>query len=217
MGFEATIADLARSGATVTMVEDERQGGSRVLILDDDRAVVRILRSMLEIEGSTDQIVWSVDAGDPIEPRRPQDRSFHGNIVQSILAYAEGRLGGPTVDLKTVDRIIAIGSDRMMAAIKAARHQALAPYLKAGHVGIGSINSAMQCMMKEVCGQCLQKHVDPVTGRESFVFSCFNQDQLLDEVDFKNLNDRLKTNSVLEKLANQWLDRLLAKTPLARV
>jgi hypothetical protein len=67
----------------------------------------------------------------------------------------------------------------------------------------------MQCMMKEVCAQCLCKHVDPETGEESFVFSCFNQDQPLDLVDFQNLNARLRSNTVQEKLANLWLDRLV--------
>jgi hypothetical protein len=65
--------------------------------------------------------------------------------------------------------------------------------------------------MKEVCAQCLQKHKDPVTGKETVVFSCFNQDQELDHVDWKNLNDRLKANSVLEKLTNAWVDRLLRR------
>ena len=69
----------------------------------------------------------------------------------------------------------------------------------------------MQCMMKQVCAQCLQRHVDPVTKKESFVFSCFNQDQPLDVVDFDNLRARLKQNTVLEKLTNLWLTRLLAK------
>jgi hypothetical protein len=64
-------------------------------------------------------------------------------------------------------------------------------------------------MMKEVCAQCLQRHTDPETGQESFVFSCFNQDQPLDRVDFQNLNSRLRANTVQEKLANLWLDRLL--------
>jgi hypothetical protein len=123
-------------------------------------------------------------------------------------AYAEGEFGEPLFDLREVDRLIAIGSDRMMAAVKLARHETLAPYFKAGHVGVGSINSPMQCMMKEVCAQCLQRHVDPETGAESFVFSCFNQDQLLDRVDFQNLNARLRANTVQEKQANLWLDKL---------
>jgi NADPH-dependent glutamate synthase beta subunit-like oxidoreductase/NAD(P)H-flavin reductase len=162
-----------------------------------------------EIEEATDQVIWSTDTGRDIEARRPQDAHFRGNIVQAMLSYAEGKLGEPMFDLKDVDRIVAIGSDRMMAAVKAARHGVLAEHLKKGHVGVGSINSPMQCMMKEVCAQCLCKHVDPETGAESFVFSCFNQDQPLDHVDFQNLNARLRANTVQEKLSNLWLDRLL--------
>ena len=87
----------------------------------------------------------------------------------------------------------------------------LKPFLKEDHVAIGSINSPMQCMMKEVCAQCLQRHVNPHTGEELFVFSCFNQDQHLDFVDFKNLNERLRANSIQEKLANIWLGRAFAR------
>jgi hypothetical protein len=68
----------------------------------------------------------------------------------------------------------------------------------------------MQCMMKEICAQCLQKHVDPVTGREFTVFSCSNQDQPQDSVDWKNLADRLRQNTVQEKLTGRWVERLLA-------
>jgi NADPH-dependent glutamate synthase beta subunit-like oxidoreductase/NAD(P)H-flavin reductase len=162
-----------------------------------------------EIEAGTDQVIWSVDAGDPIEPRRPQDRGFTGNIVQSMLTYAQT---SPEFSLHDVQRLIAIGSDGMMRAVKDARHGVLAPFLNADHVGIGSINSPMQCMMKQVCAQCLQRHVDPITGKESFIFSCFNQDQPLDSVDFTNLRARLRQNTVVEKMTNLWLTRLLAKS-----
>jgi len=99
----------------------------------------------------------------------------------------------------------------MMAAVKVARHPggALAPFLRKDHVGIASINSPMQCMMKEVCAQCLQRHVDPVSGKEEFIFSCYNQDQELDRVDFNNLQARLRQNSVQEKLSNLWFEHLL--------
>jgi NAD(P)H-flavin reductase len=163
-----------------------------------------------EIEAGTHQVIWSVDAGEAIAPRRSQDLAFVGNIVQSMLAYASGALGAPLIELRDAQRIIAIGSDGMMRAVKEARHGVLAPFLNPGHTGIGSINSPMQCMMKQVCAQCLQRHVDPVSGKESFVFSCFNQDQNLDEVDFVNLRARLRQNTVLEKLTNLWLTRLLA-------
>ena len=192
-----------------------------------------------EIEAGTDQVIWAVDAGEAIEPRRPQDRAFVGNIVQAMVAYAKRVIpsredgeespsqarGGSLADarddrwfdLKEVSRIIAIGSDGMMRAVKEARHAVLAPHLSPQHVGIGSINSPMQCMMKQVCAQCLQRHVDPKTGKESFIFSCFNQDQHLDEVDFINLRARLRQNTVLEKLTNLWLTRVLAKDQVAAI
>ena len=162
-----------------------------------------------DIEAATDQVIWASDMGDEIEPHRPQDHHFRGNIVEAMIAYAEGRLGEQKVALKDVSRIIAIGSDRMMNAVRLARHGALQPYLDPKHVGIGSINSPMQCMMKEVCAQCLQRHVDPETGKEEFIFSCYNQDQELDRVDFDNLQARLRQNSVQEKLSNLWFEHLL--------
>jgi NAD(P)H-flavin reductase len=162
-----------------------------------------------DIEAGTDQVIWSTDMGAAIAPGRPQDRHFRGNIVQAMMAYQNGELGERLVPLETVDRIIAIGSDRMMAAVKAARRGVLAPHLKPEHVGIASINSPMQCMMKEVCAQCLQKHVDPKTGKESIIFSCFNQDQDIDRVDFPNLAARLRQNTVQEKLSGMWFDHLL--------
>ncbi len=166
-----------------------------------------------DLERAADQVIWAVDSGERLEPRRPQDRAFVGNIVQAMQAYATGALDTQLFDLKTVDRIIAIGSDRMMKAVKDARHQSLKPYLKAEHCAVGSINSPMQCMMKEICAQCLQRHVDPRTGKESFVFSCFNQDQDLDRVDFAHLDMRLRANSVLEKQTDLYLVKLLKQRP----
>jgi NAD(P)H-flavin reductase len=162
-----------------------------------------------EIEAGTDQVIWSSDMGDAIQPHRSQDAHFRGNIVQAMVAYAEGRLGPQAVKLSEVTRIIAIGSDRMMNAVRLARHGVLQPHLNPNHIGIGSINSPMQCMMKDVCAQCLQRHVDPATGREEFIFSCYNQDQDLDRVDFNNLQARLRQNSVQEKLSNLWFEHLL--------
>ncbi len=162
-----------------------------------------------EIEKAADVVVWCCDEPATFKPGRPQDKTFHGNIVQAIVAYAEGKLGSIPIPTRDVDHIIAIGSDRMMAAIGAARHGILKPYLKPDHVAIGSINSPMQCMMKEICAQCLQQHVDPKTGAVSYVYSCFNQDQLLDNVSFAHLNERLKQNGLQEKLTSQWIDLCL--------
>jgi len=164
-----------------------------------------------EIEAAADQIIWSVDGGELPEARRPQDRAFRGNVVEAMRAFAQGELGEVKVPLGDCARIIAIGSDRMMQAVKNARHGLLVKHFRPNHVAIASINSPMQCMMKEICAQCLQRHIDPVTGKETIVFSCSNQDQPQDAVDWKNLADRLRQNTVQEKLTDRWVQRLLAR------
>jgi hypothetical protein len=150
-------------------------------------------------------------------PRRPQDRAMVGNVVQAMTAYANDQLGAQPVPYSDGERIIAIGSDRMMRAVKEARHGVLAGKLKPNHHAVASINSPMQCMMKEVCAQCLQKWIDPRTGKETVVFSCFNQDQPMDHVDFGNLAARLRLNTVQEKLTNLWLDKVLLDAKLPRI
>jgi hypothetical protein len=59
-------------------------------------------------------------------------------------------------------------------------------------------------MMKEICAQCLQLQRDPQTGTETVVFSCFNQDQEMDRVDFPALHRRLSQKGVQEKLNKLW-------------
>ena len=164
-----------------------------------------------EIEKAADVVVWCCDEPSSFKPNRPHDKIFHGNIVDAIAAYADGRLGNQALLTTHVDRIIAIGSDRMMAAVGAARHTVLKPYLKPGHIALGSINSPMQCMMKEICAQCLQQHTDPATGTVTYVYSCFNQDQPLDQVSFPFLNERLRQNALQEKLTSQWIGSCLSQ------
>ncbi len=185
-----------------------RRAGSKVLYFAGYRSAADRFK-VEEIEAAADTVVWCVDKGEALTPRRPQDKAFVGNIVQAMTAYAEGRLGETDIVLAGVDRIIAIGSDRMMQAVAQARHGILAPHLARGHQAIGSINSPMQCMMKEICAQCLQRHKDPLTGAELVVFTCANQDQPLDRVDWQGLQQRLGQNSVQEKLTRQWIDRSL--------
>jgi NADPH-dependent glutamate synthase beta subunit-like oxidoreductase/NAD(P)H-flavin reductase len=162
-----------------------------------------------EIEAAADEVVWCCDEAPGFQPTRAGDKAFVGNIVEAMAAYGSGALGAGAVRMQDADRLIAIGSDGMMAAVARARRTVLAPYLGKAHVAIGSINSPMQCMMKEICAQCLQPHVDPATGKTTYVFSCFNQDQALDAVDFRGLRARLGQNSLQEKLTAQWVDRAL--------
>jgi NADPH-dependent glutamate synthase beta subunit-like oxidoreductase/NAD(P)H-flavin reductase len=190
-----------------------RAAGSRVLYFAGyKRALDRY--KVEEIERAADVVVWCCDEAPGFEAGRAQDRAVVGNIVEAMQAYAAGALGEQPISFHDCDRLIAIGSDRMMAAVARARHGGLKQHLKSAHLGIGSINSPMQCMMKEVCAQCLQPHVDPVSGDRTYVFSCFNQDQPLDVVDFAALDQRLRQNGVQEKLTAQWVDRCLRRLRL---
>lgn len=110
-----------------------------------------------DIEAAADVVVWCSDEAPGFAPTRASDFTFVGNMVQAMEAYATGKLGDVTLRLDAAERMIVIGSDQMMAAVTYARHHQLKPYLKPEHVAIGSINSPMQCMMKEICAQCLQK------------------------------------------------------------
>ena len=185
-----------------------RAKGSRVLYFAGYKTSADRYR-VADIEAAADCVVWCCDEAPGFLPGRPQDCAFVGNIVEAIAAYGAGELGPVPIPLREIDRIVAIGSDGMMSAVAEARRARLKQYFRPGHRAIASINSPMQCMMKEICAQCLQRHRDPVTGTETVVFSCFNQDQEMDQVDFAALHRRLSQNGAQEKLTKLWIDRCL--------
>jgi NAD(P)H-flavin reductase len=188
--------------------QELRASGSRTIYFAGYKKIIDRYK-VEEIEKAADVVIWCCDEAPGFTPGRVQDKAFVGNIVDAITAYGSGLLDEPEISLHTVDRLVVIGSDAMMGAVARARHTTLAKYLKPDHKAIGSINSPMQCMMKEICAQCLQLHKDPRTGEETVVFSCFNQDQSLDHVDWSNLRTRLSQNGVQEKLTKLWIDRCL--------
>ncbi len=185
-----------------------RASGSRVVYFAGYKKIIDRYK-IEEIEKAADVVIWVCDEAPGFTPSRVQDSAFVGNIVQAIEAYGRGDFGMSDIPLNSVDRLIVIGSDGMMRAVQQARHTVLRPYLKPDHRAIGSINSPMQCMMKEICAQCLQVHKDPKTGKETVVFSCFNQDQPLDHVEFSSLRSRLSQNGTQEKLTKLWIDHCL--------
>jgi NADPH-dependent glutamate synthase beta subunit-like oxidoreductase/NAD(P)H-flavin reductase len=188
--------------------QELRRQGSRVIYFAGYKKIIDRYK-VEEIEKAADLVVWVCDEAPGFTAGRVQDSAFVGNIVEAMAAYGRGELGENTIPLHSVDRLIVIGSDGMMRAVQQARHGVLFPFLKPDHHAIGSINSPMQCMMKEICAQCLQVHKNPVTGEETVVFSCFNQDQPLDHVDFGSLRTRLSQNGAQEKVTRLWIDHCL--------
>ena len=162
-----------------------------------------------QIRAASDVTVWSFDKLDKKYLTKQDKFVFEGNIVQAMEYYGAEKFANTPIKLSEIDHIIAIGSDVMMEAVKFAKSQQLKKYLQKDPSAIASINSPMQCMMKEICAQCLQKHYDPVTKKEYFVYSCFNQDQNMDTVSFAHLKNRLKKNSVSEKLTKLWINHCI--------
>ena len=184
-----------------------RAAGSRVLYFAGYRSVADRFH-VADLEAAADIIVWCCDETPGILPSRAQDLAFQGNVVEAMKAYGEGSLGlgaAAPIRLQEADRLLAIGSDRMMAAVARARHDVLNNLLPTRHVALGSVNSPMQCMLKGVCGQCLQLLRDPTTGQTRLIFSCQTQDQSLDDIDFSVLHQRLTQNRLEECQTMHWL------------
>ncbi|MFY9589235.1 FAD-dependent oxidoreductase [Rickettsia endosymbiont of Halotydeus destructor] len=113
----------------------------------------------------------------------------HGTVIDGI-KYIQTQGG----DYSSVNRIIAIGSSEMMEAVQNIKNEIFGENVEL----IVSVNSLMQCMMKGICGQCLQK----TKGDKSYIFACACQDQNAEIIDFSSLKNRLRQNAVQEKLQN---------------
>ncbi len=146
-----------------------------------------------KIQEAADQVIWLSEEGE-IKEGRSCDKFRQGNMIEGL----------KVLDLKVFDRFLAIGSEGMMAAVQSYLRE---QDLKQGAKLIASINAPMQCMMKEICAQCLQRHVDPITGLESYVYTCSTQDQNMHSVDFSHLHQRLKQNSLQEKMTALWIEK----------
>lgn len=152
-----------------------------------------------EIQKAADHITWICEEklDDAfVSACHDQERFFQGNIIDALSNYKD--------ELIEYDHIIVIGSDKMMEAVAKFRFHDFNKNFKSQSFAIASINSPMQCMMQGICGQCIQVQKDPSTGAEKVVFSCMNQDQNMEQVDFKCLHTRLSKNTLQEKVNLAW-------------
>ena len=186
--------------------------GSQVLYFAGYKKIDRPLQGRGDREGRRSSWCGAATRRPGFTPTAPQDRAFVGNIVAGDGGlWHAASWGEPRFRSSEVDRLIAIGSDGMMARGGARRGTACSRrYLKPGHHAIGSINSPMQCMMKEICAQCLQLQRDPVDRRG-------DGGLLLLQPGPAARPRRLPAccmsasaqNNVQEKLTKLWIDRCL--------
>ncbi|OJX11137.1 MAG: hypothetical protein BGO77_03455 [Caedibacter sp. 37-49] len=150
------------------------------------------------LEQTADFIYWTFNHRAEKWSRRPKDQLYQGTLIETLKKLAE------TKQVTGIDRFLIIASTKTMAAIEQMRPQLNVSLFKTKCEMIASVNAPMQCMMKGVCGQCLQRHTDPLTGQESMVLSCRTQDQPLQKVDYESLSGRLQQNSLQEKVNALW-------------
>ncbi len=186
-----------------------RAAGNRIVFIGHFRDAARARAVQRAIEILTDQAIWVLDEGPALVTRRQQDACFVHGLDDFLLSCAE--MDAPFSEwVRRTDELILSDHPAAMETFRGMLRGKLKPLLKPAFKATAAVNSPMQCMMKEVCAQCLCRHVDSATGEPSrFVFSCFNQHQPLFDLDFENLQARQGQNSVQEKLANAWLGRLM--------
>ncbi|MFQ3306945.1 MAG: NADPH-dependent glutamate synthase beta subunit-like oxidoreductase/NAD(P)H-flavin reductase [Candidatus Midichloriaceae bacterium] len=178
-----------------------RENGCNVLYFSGYKKKSDVFK-VKEIEDAADKVVWCCDEG-LLKPDREQDKACFGNIVNALERYDDELKASEDLELRKYDHLLTIGSDSLMKAVSYVVYNELKNLFNAEIKAYASINSPMQCMMKEICAQCLQKHIDPVSKEVSYVYSCFNQDQDLNKVDFNHLSCRLKQNSLFENMAKK--------------
>ncbi|MCC8398248.1 MAG: FAD-dependent oxidoreductase [Rickettsia endosymbiont of Labidopullus appendiculatus] len=137
------------------------------------------------IEESADIVVWCCEEG-ILSKNRSQDISVKGDLLYAIMGYCY-----LWKDF-AINRIIAAGVSEMLQAIRDIKDDFFGKKTQL----IVNINSPMQCMMKGICGQCIQK----VTDKNRYIFTCACQEQDAKIVDFTGLKSRLEQNSLQEKL-----------------
>lgn len=96
--------------------------------------------------------------------------------------------------LVSVDIVIINASPEIIEELQSLKNEIFSENTKI----IVSVNSSMQCMMKGICGQCIQK----VKGEQKYIFACSQQNQNAEIVDFKSLKTCLRQNSLQEKMRN---------------
>lgn len=133
-----------------------------------------------------------------IEKEQPY---FNGLVTDAINAYFKNNN-----NIK-IDRIFTIGNNKMMHEVAKLRHSKEIPAFYEAKYAIASLNAPMQCMLKGVCSQCLQKRKN-ANGEDEYFYSCAKQDQNLDDFDFEFLHKRCEQNSLMEKVSANFIDSL---------
>ncbi|SLN38657.1 FAD-dependent oxidoreductase [Oceanibacterium hippocampi] len=121
------------------------------------------------------------------------------------------------IDFAAYDRVIVAAPVPTLVALQARLAGEGLPGLRPGTPVVAALDAPMQCMIKEVCGRCLQSRVDPESGRRENFFACAEPNQALAAVDFALLAARRDADSVSGRINALWLDHCLNREEAATV
>lgn len=162
-----------------------------------------------ELVNASQIAIWLTE-NSMIEPKpaRTHDLTLCGNDINVALqSYANTNSPIPLAD---VDRIYIAGETSLLKQFQQTRASLVKNYFTKNPKIFAQVYGNMQCMLKGVCGQCLQWQKDPHTGkRTKAVFACSWQDQPLEIIDIDHLDARLSQNVALEQFNHLWIEHLL--------
>ena len=212
MPINQTVTVMGGHSAVTSTIDGSaawRTAGNRIIFIGHfrDRKQAQPVQAVMET--LADQAIWILDEGPALLCNRSQDICYAHGIDDFIDACLVAEQAAPNW-LTVTDTLLLSDKPGAMELISTALRTRLRHFCKPQLKALVAVNSPMQCMMKEVCAQCLCQHHDPETRQPAgIVFSCFNQHQPLFAVDFGNLKARQGQNSVQEKMSNLWLSYLL--------
>lgn len=200
-----------------SLAQAMKKTGCRVVVIAGYRSPEVCFKKGL-MESVSDEIFWCFESKGEDFDLRKDDHFIPGTVVDGLGAlWDHFSTQAPSEDfLKNLGAFMVVGSASMMEATQTYFTKNLTKMVPKGCMSLASINAPMNCMLKEVCGKCIQRHVDPYTKMESFIFSCTRQDQSLETTDFKFLKKRLDQNRLLENMSFQWLDFLTSEVSVDR-
>ena len=182
------------------IAETYKNNGCKVIFFAGYRKKSAIIRKA-RMENSCEILVFAIEEElADVKLNRDQDQCFQGLVTDALQNYF-------TKNPEKIDRIFTIGNDQMMHKIAKLRQENLVHSLTQAPIAITSLNAPMQCMLKGVCSQCLQKKVND-RGEEEYFYACSNQDQNMDKLDFAHLHNRCEQNYLAEKISKMWIKKL---------
>lgn len=130
--------------------------------------------------------------------------SFQGTLLEKLQTFTQEEIA-PGIRLQDIRHVIVEGNPHFARQVGEVYQKTLKKHMHPDSMAVSMANAPMQCMMKEICGQCLQILHDPELNLSSIVFACAQTEHKVEAIDFEGLQKRLSQNSLQEKITDLWV------------